>query len=220
MKLFFGEINNQTVIINDEEQQHIVKVLRMKEGEEIHVTDGKGNLASGTLVIEGKKAGISVSEIKTETRDFSRMEAHISNTLSSIHQKYERKIPDRLGGQIDISVINRSQSPLITTEINRLNTELTSKDYKLGQYLGNVKIDPLPRLTPNVRIDSYVLDGLTEKLSGYEYWIAVLQTNDHFILVQLATLGRNENFTVWAENTETYKALIQSLNTSSQPEIK
>lgn len=71
MKLFFGEINNQTVIINDEEQQHIVKVLRMKEGEEIHVTDGKGNLASGTLVIEGKKAGISVSEIKTETRDFS-----------------------------------------------------------------------------------------------------------------------------------------------------
>ena len=71
MKLFFGEINNQSVIINDEEQQHIVKVLRMKEGEEIHVTDGKGNLASGTLVIEGKKAGISVSEIKTETRDFS-----------------------------------------------------------------------------------------------------------------------------------------------------
>ena len=70
MKLFFGEINNQTVIINDEEQQHIVKVLRMKEGEEIHVTDGKGNLASGTLVIEGKKAGINVENIQTETPNF------------------------------------------------------------------------------------------------------------------------------------------------------
>lgn len=70
MKLFFGEINNQTVIINDEEQQHIVKVLRMKEGEEIHVTDGKGNLASGTLVIEGKKAGINVKNIQTETPNF------------------------------------------------------------------------------------------------------------------------------------------------------
>lgn len=71
MKLFFGEINNGKAIINDEEQQHIVKVLRMKNGEEIHVTDGKGNLASGTLVIEGKKATIEVSEIKTDYPDFT-----------------------------------------------------------------------------------------------------------------------------------------------------
>ncbi|MCW3169162.1 16S rRNA (uracil(1498)-N(3))-methyltransferase [Chryseobacterium sp. 09-1422] len=71
MKLFFGEINNGTAIINDEEQQHIVKVLRMKDGEEIHVTDGKGNVASGKLVIEGKRAGIEVVEIKNETTDFN-----------------------------------------------------------------------------------------------------------------------------------------------------
>lgn len=71
MKLFFGEINNGKAIINDEEQQHIVKVLRMKDGEEIHVTDGKGNLASGILIIEGKKAGIEVAEIKTDTADFN-----------------------------------------------------------------------------------------------------------------------------------------------------
>lgn len=71
MKLFYGEIADQKVTINDEEQQHIVKVLRMKNGEEIHVTDGKGNLASGKLLIEGKKAGIEVSEIKTNLPEFS-----------------------------------------------------------------------------------------------------------------------------------------------------
>ncbi|WP_415325885.1 RsmE family RNA methyltransferase [Chryseobacterium sp. MMS23-Vi53] len=71
MKLFFGEINNGKAIINDEEQQHIVKVLRMKNGEEIHVTDGKGNLASGKLLIEGKKANIEVEDIKTDYPDFS-----------------------------------------------------------------------------------------------------------------------------------------------------
>lgn len=71
MKLFFGEINNEIVTINDEEQQHIVKVLRMKNGEEIHVTDGNGNLASGKLLIEGKKANIEVSEIKRDFPDFS-----------------------------------------------------------------------------------------------------------------------------------------------------
>ncbi|STD06621.1 Ribosomal RNA small subunit methyltransferase E [Chryseobacterium carnipullorum] len=71
MKLFFGEISNGKAIINDEEQQHIVKVLRMKDGEEIHVTDGKGNVVSGKLLIEGKKANIEVSEIKTNTLDFN-----------------------------------------------------------------------------------------------------------------------------------------------------
>ena len=71
MKLFYGEIEGNVVTINDEEQQHIVKVLRMKNGEAIHVTDGKGNLASGKLTIEGKKAHIEVDKIKNNLPDFS-----------------------------------------------------------------------------------------------------------------------------------------------------
>jgi 16S rRNA (uracil1498-N3)-methyltransferase len=71
MKLFYGEIEGNQVTINDEEQQHIVKVLRMRNGEEIHVTDGNGNLASGKLLIEGKKANLEVSEIKTNLPDFN-----------------------------------------------------------------------------------------------------------------------------------------------------
>lgn len=71
MKLFYGEIEGPKVTINDEEQQHIVKVLRMRTGEDIHVTDGKGNLASGKLFIEGKKAGIEVAEIQENLPDFN-----------------------------------------------------------------------------------------------------------------------------------------------------
>ncbi|CAA7386078.1 RsmE family RNA methyltransferase [Chryseobacterium fistulae] len=71
MNLFYGEIDNNNVTIHPEEQQHIVKVLRMKNGEKIHVTDGKGNLAWGELSIEGKKAYIIISEINTNLPDFS-----------------------------------------------------------------------------------------------------------------------------------------------------
>ncbi len=70
MKLFYGKIEGNQVTISDEEQQHIIKVLRMKEGEAIHVTDGNGNLASGSLTIEGKKANLSVDEIQTGLPDF------------------------------------------------------------------------------------------------------------------------------------------------------
>jgi len=71
MKLFYGEIADHQVYINDEEQQHIVKVLRMKNGEKIHVTDGQGNLATGKLVLEGKKVNLDILEIKTGLLEFN-----------------------------------------------------------------------------------------------------------------------------------------------------
>ena len=70
MKLFFGQIFPD-LIIDSDEQQHITKVLRMREGEEIFVTDGKGNLVKGNLVFEGKKVSLDVSEIKENLPDFS-----------------------------------------------------------------------------------------------------------------------------------------------------
>lgn len=70
MKLFFGQIFPE-ILIDSDEQQHITKVLRMREGEEIFVTDGNGNLAKGNLVFEGKKVSLDVTEIKENLPDFS-----------------------------------------------------------------------------------------------------------------------------------------------------
>jgi 16S rRNA (uracil1498-N3)-methyltransferase len=69
MKLFYGQIFPE-IKINDEEQQHIVKVLRMGEGEEIFVTDGKGNFARGNLMFRGKNVNIEVSEIQENIPNF------------------------------------------------------------------------------------------------------------------------------------------------------
>ena len=69
MKLFFGQVIPE-VIINEDEQTHIVKVLRMRSGEEIFVTDGKGNLAKGNLEFEGKKVSLEVTELKENLPNF------------------------------------------------------------------------------------------------------------------------------------------------------
>lgn len=71
MKLFFGSIEPE-IRIQEEEQQHIVKVLRMKQGEEIFVTDGKGNLVKGTLLFEGKKVILEETERFTQKENFSK----------------------------------------------------------------------------------------------------------------------------------------------------
>lgn len=56
MKLFFGEIHHDTAILNEEESHHFAKVLRGKEGDLVHVTDGKGNLAEVEITEISKKA--------------------------------------------------------------------------------------------------------------------------------------------------------------------
>ena len=63
MKIFYGKVFPQ-VEINEDEQQHILKVLRMKDGQSLSITDGKGNLAHGKLIIEGKEALLGVEDIQ------------------------------------------------------------------------------------------------------------------------------------------------------------
>lgn len=72
MKLFYGNITGDEVTIADEEQQHISKVLRMRSGDEIYVTDGEGTLARGDIRLEGKKVLLDTKEIQRELPPFSR----------------------------------------------------------------------------------------------------------------------------------------------------
>ena len=80
MKLFYGEIIPE-IKINEDEQQHILKVLRMKNGDEIYLTDGKGNAAKGNLIIEGKKVSLENAEILPfEPENSSRLHIAIAPT--------------------------------------------------------------------------------------------------------------------------------------------
>ena len=64
MKLFYGEINKTEVIIHEDEQQHITKVLRMKEGEEIFITNGKGSLAINIDKIQRQSIAASKQSVR------------------------------------------------------------------------------------------------------------------------------------------------------------
>ena len=70
MKLFYGNVYPEPEIHADD-QLHITKVLRMREGEEIVVTDGRGNAVRGTLLLEGKKALIKPEDFVKDQKPIS-----------------------------------------------------------------------------------------------------------------------------------------------------
>ncbi len=65
----FGPDNNQ---LSDEEAKHCLRVLRRQQGDLIQVTNGSGELFTGTLDIFGKKALVNITDTKQihKTRDY------------------------------------------------------------------------------------------------------------------------------------------------------
>ncbi len=77
MHLFYSsQINpSQIYTLDKEESTHCVKVLRLKEGDYIYITDGKGNLHK-TQIIEASPRSCSVRVVETQ-EEFEKRDYHI-----------------------------------------------------------------------------------------------------------------------------------------------
>jgi len=63
MKLFFSDNTNKQFTLPPEESKHIIKVLRKKEGDIIHFTDGMGNLLISEIITSHiKKTQVRIIE--------------------------------------------------------------------------------------------------------------------------------------------------------------
>lgn len=75
MQLFYApDISGNYYVFSQDESKHIVKVLRMKEGDLIHLTDGKGYLFTSEIVeadIKRCKVQVTSKDSGDDKRDFS-----------------------------------------------------------------------------------------------------------------------------------------------------
>ena len=68
MQLFYTpDIESNIYQLNEQESKHCVRVLRLKKGDKIFLTDGKGNLFETGLIEDGiKKCIVEIIEKKSE----------------------------------------------------------------------------------------------------------------------------------------------------------
>lgn len=79
---FYEEnINTSTQVLSEETSKHCIHVLRMKEGEQLQLTDGKGNLFTATI-IEADKKHCSVKIETTENASRIRREKTQNLTIA------------------------------------------------------------------------------------------------------------------------------------------
>lgn len=146
MEIFFdSEINQPIHEINEKESVHIKNVLRLKKGDQIFLTDGKGNLYTAVIIeINGKRVVVEIINVEQEygkrkyklkiaiapTKNIDRFEwfvekateIGIDEIIPIICKNSERKIikTERLS-KIAIAAIKQSQKaylPKINEQIN------------------------------------------------------------------------------------------------------
>lgn len=69
----------ELLVLNEDTSRHIVSVLRMKPGEHLHLTDGKGNLFTATIEDDHKKkCAVRINDVKLVTPPAKRISIAIS----------------------------------------------------------------------------------------------------------------------------------------------
>lgn len=76
---FVEDLKNKKIVLDEDTSKHIINVLRMKQNEEILLTDGKGKKAKAFIVDDNrKKCIVEVSSLQTQEEKKSKIVIGIS----------------------------------------------------------------------------------------------------------------------------------------------
>ena len=122
MKLFIGEFFSNRAELRTDEVHHIVKVLRMNDGDEICITDGKGKSARGKLLLKGKKAEVEILELFPE-KPLPERTLHIAIAPTKSLERFEFFLEK----SVELGVSEVTPLLSVNSERKNLNSEKMQK---------------------------------------------------------------------------------------------
>jgi 16S rRNA (uracil1498-N3)-methyltransferase len=76
---FVEDLTNKQIILDEDTSKHMINVLRMQEGDEVLLTDGKGKRANASIIDDNrKKCVVEISSIEVEEKRKSKVAIGIS----------------------------------------------------------------------------------------------------------------------------------------------
>ncbi len=138
-----------SLTLNEETSKHIVSVLRMKAGEELHLTDGKGNLIKAEVLYNNKKH----CEVLIKSAKFEFRKSHqvtIAHSLLKNASRFEWFLEKAT--EIGVSEI----IPLLCERTERLHFR---KDRMVGLLVSAMLQSRqcwLPQLKEPLKFDNYI----------------------------------------------------------------
>ncbi len=118
-------------------------------------------------------------------------------------------------GKLEVTVIAASQRSSLIDEIKAYRQKIEAKGILVGS-----KIDVDDEFSYGENIDFAITEvyhsiDSNNNLSDYEIWFTVMVGGNYYYFFNLLTPSRNEQFGVWAKNTQSYKEILKNFNPMS-----
>ena len=139
-----------------------------------------------------------------------RMEASILNVKGAV-QGFKDINSMKLNGRVDIKVISKTLGTTEEEELAELKKVFSESSLEIGTLVEHVTDVKIHKAILKSKIDAYLIQSTDLNLAGYELWVSVLESRGRFYILTLITMGREENFARWAQNTESYKYMLRTL---------
>ena len=206
MHVFRSDITpGQMVILNPEESHHCAKVLRLKQGSELIVTDGKGQWLRGYLQETNPKAClISPSEISTIPVRQHRLHMAVAPTKNIDRFEWFLEKATECGIE-EITPVFCENSERNTIKLERLEKVIVAA---MKQSLRAW----LPTLNPSIKFN----DFLQKEISGVKM-IAHCDSEERKDLKQAYTPGQNAIVLIGPEGDFSETEVFQAMEAAYQP---
>jgi 16S rRNA (uracil1498-N3)-methyltransferase len=207
MQLFFQQhISPPTIILEPEESKHLTRVLRKREGDTIHITDGDGNLYECKLTDANPKKSILqvVSSEQVPADDF-----YIHLAIAPT------KSPDRMEWMIEkITEIGFHELTLLSTinsERSFLKTERLQKKM-ISACKQSLKYHT-PKINQTLDFKSFITNS---EFDDFEKFIAYVDENHAHHLLDLAKSKRKYVILIGPEGDFDPKEIQEAMDQNFQ----
>lgn len=213
------------ITLDASEASHITKAFRKKDGDVVHITDGKGNLYSATLEIAGRQTNAFVSEITDRQSEPHLLEIAISPTKNNERTEWFIEKAVEIGiGKISLIECEHSERSHLKTD-RLVRVAISAMKQSLKTFLP--EISPLQSFEDWVknannqsRFIAHCIDSRNKKLlkdvlkSGTTTCIAIGPEGDFSLKeLELARAMGFEEISLGSSRLRTETAALVAVNT-------
>ena len=207
MYLFYTpEISSHIYTLEEQESKHCIRVLRLKKGDTVHLTDGKGNMFESRIIQDNpKKCIVEVTDVRKEVgkRDFH-LHIAVAPTKNIARTEWFAEKATEIGiEEITTVICDHSERKVVKT--GRLNNVITAAvKQSLKAYH--------PKLNNTVKFKDFI----KEEFNGQKF-IAYISEKYNDTLKELYTPGSDVTILIGPEGDFSEREVEMAIENGFKP---
>ena len=146
----------------------------------------------------------TVDRIDVTIVNVNKLAGHFASARSSVTD-----------GKLEVKLVAAAVQDSLIDEIRVYKQKIESSGILIGDKISTGGVMNYNKDINFGITEVYIGIDSANSLSEYEYWFTVMVGGNYYYFLTLLTPSRNENFAVWADNTQSYKNIVESFRLMS-----